>query len=250
MNAPNLSAKARLAMVFFAVLLIGVRVTAVETFVLVHGALAGGYSFKKLEGLLRAEGHQVWRPTLTGLGERVHLASRDIDLETHIQDIVNVLLWEDLHDVVLVGRSYGGMVITGVTDRIPDRIKRVVYLDAFLPQDGESLLDISWTQVPVEEDGFIRPAVLKRVSKSPPHLVAQPGKTFTQKISLHNQAAAGRIPTAYILTVDAGKKPENDDFFRYAERARARGWTVLTMEADHNPELSRPQELARLLTHP
>jgi pimeloyl-ACP methyl ester carboxylesterase len=250
MNLRKLSVMVRLAAGLLAVGAPAARAAAAETFVLVHGALGGGYGFKKLDSLLQAEGHRVWRPTLTGLGERAHLASRDIDLETHIQDIVNVILWEELRDVVLVGRSYGGMVITGVANRVPDRIKRVVYLDAFLPQDGESLLDISRTQVPVEEDGFVRPAILKRASKTQPHLVAQPGKTFTQKISLRNQEVASRIPATYILTVAAGKKPEDDEFFRHAERARARGWKILTMEADHNPELSRPEELARLLTHP
>lgn len=250
MNLRKLFAMARLVAGLLAVGVFAPRTAAAETFVLVHGALGGGYGFKKLEPLLQTGGHQVWRPTLTGLGERTHLAGREIDLETHIQDIVNVILWEELRDVVLVGRSYGGMVITGVADRVPDRIKRVVYLDAFLPQDGESLLDISWAQVPIEDDGFVRPAILKRASKTPPHLVAQPGKTFTQKISLRNREVAGRIPTTYVLTVAAGKKPEEDEFFRYAERARSRGWKILTMEADHNPELSRPEELARLLTNP
>ena len=97
------------------------------TYVIVHGAWGGGWDWKHVDQLLTADGHKVYRPTLTGQGERSHLASTNIDLDTHIQDIVNVIVWEDLHNVVLIGHSYGGMVITGVADRAPDRIRRLVY---------------------------------------------------------------------------------------------------------------------------
>ena len=103
------------------------------TCVLVHGAWGGGWDWKHVDALLTADGYQVYRPTLTGQGEHSNLASTNMDLDTHIQDIVNVILWEDLHDVVLVGHSYGGMVITGVADRVPGRIRRLVYVDALLP---------------------------------------------------------------------------------------------------------------------
>lgn len=220
-----------------------------DTFVYVHGAWNGGFGLKKIEQLLRAQGHRVYRPTLTGQGERVHLASPDITLDTHIQDIVNVILWEDLRDVVLVGRSYGGMVISGVIDRVPDRIKRAIYIDAFLPDDGESVLDIAKSKVTIQEDGFILPRRWK-AGQTPPHMVPQPGKTFSQKISLKHQDATARIPTTYLLTVEAGKSPQDDEFFKFSERARSRGWKVLTMEADHGPENSRPDELLPLLTNP
>jgi len=108
------------------------------TYVIVHGAWGGGWAFKEVDRLLTADGHKVYRPTLTGQGEKVHLAGTNIDLNTHITDIVNVILWEDLHDVVLVGHSYGGMVVTGVADRVPERIKHLIYLDAFVPEDGEN----------------------------------------------------------------------------------------------------------------
>jgi hypothetical protein len=111
--------------------------------VLVHGAWGGGWAWKRVTPLLRAQGHEVFTPTLTGLGERVHLASPAVNLDTHIQDIVNVLLYEDLRDVVLVGHSYGGMVITGVLDRVPERLAHVVHLDAEVPRDGESEFDVS-----------------------------------------------------------------------------------------------------------
>jgi pimeloyl-ACP methyl ester carboxylesterase len=104
------------------------------TCVIVHGAWGGGWDWKHVDQLLTADGCNVYRPTLTGQGEHSNLASTNIDLDTHIQDIVNVIVWEDLHDVVLVGHSYGGMVITGVADRVPCRILRLVYVDALLPE--------------------------------------------------------------------------------------------------------------------
>src|SRR5512138_2664893 len=112
------------------------------TIVIVHGAWGGAWAFKRVEAMLRDKGYNVYRPQLTGLGDRVHLARPDIGLSTHIEDVVNMILFEDLHDITLVGHSYGGMVITGVADRVPDRIKRLVYLDALLPDSGESLMSI------------------------------------------------------------------------------------------------------------
>ena len=111
------------------------------TFVLVHGGGHGGWCYEKVARLLRRAGHDVYTPTLTGLGERKHLLGADTDLSTHITDIVNTLIYEDLHDVILVGHSYGGMVITGVADRQADRIRELVYLDAAHPADGQSLVD-------------------------------------------------------------------------------------------------------------
>src|SRR3954467_10478415 len=110
--------------------------------VVVHGAWAGGWQFKRVAPYLEAKGWHVYRPSLSGLGEHFNTASPNIGLATHIDDIVNLILFEDLHDVILLGHSYGGMVITGVVDRIPDRISRLIYLDAFLPEDGESVMTI------------------------------------------------------------------------------------------------------------
>ncbi len=112
------------------------------TFLFVHGAFVGGWSWKKVNALLRAAGHEVYTPTLTGLGERVHLLNPDIDLETHIQDILEVISYEDLAGVILVGHSYSGLVIASVADRVPQRLAHLVYLDAFIPQDGQSALDL------------------------------------------------------------------------------------------------------------
>ena len=106
------------------------------TFVVAHGAWSSGWAWKKMRPLLRAAGHEIFTPSYTGLGERSHLSSPDLTLETHIQDIANVLFYEDLTDVVLIGHSYGGMVATGVADRASERIRQVIYLDAFVPRDG------------------------------------------------------------------------------------------------------------------
>src|ERR1700722_11132565 len=112
------------------------------TYVLVHGAWHGGWCFARVAELLRARGDRVFTPTMTGLGERVHLAHPGITLDDHVTDIVNVLRFEDLRDVVLLGHSYGGFVISGVVEAVPERIAALVFLDAFVPQDGESLADL------------------------------------------------------------------------------------------------------------
>src|ERR1051326_5160571 len=170
------------------------------TFVIVHGAWAGGWEWKKLGNALIADGHTVYRPTLTGQGERFHLASPDVDLKLHIQDIVNFIEWEDLRDIVLVGHSYGGMVITGVVDQLHDRIKHVIYLDAFLPEDGESAQAVSGRSPRPSTNGFL--SLGDQTGKPVPHIVPQSEKTFTQPISLHHQDVARKVPTTYILTVD------------------------------------------------
>ena len=217
------------------------------TFVLVHGAFAGGWEWKKLGEALQRDGHTVYRPTLTGQGERSHLASRDVDLNLHIKDIVNFILWEDLHDIVLVGHSYGGMVITGVVDQVPDRIKHVIYVDAGLPEDGECMFEAvgNGQKPPSSPDGFLRFPNMKMTSV--PHVVPQSEKTFSQPISLHNQKVAQKVPTTFILTVDKGTDPKLDGFYRSYERAKARGWKTVVMEGDHIVHLTQTNALAQLL---
>src|SRR5215216_685594 len=111
------------------------------TYVLVHGAWGGSYGFRQVRRLLQQAGHEVFTPSLTGQGERSHLASPAINLSTHIQDVVNAIWCEDLTDIVLVGHSYGGMVVSGVADKIPERIQHIVFLDALQPADAQSLYD-------------------------------------------------------------------------------------------------------------
>jgi pimeloyl-ACP methyl ester carboxylesterase len=219
-----------------------------STYVIVHGAWGGGWDWKNVGDLLTADDNTVYRPTLTGLGERCNLSSTNIDLSTHIQDIVNVILWENLHDVVLVGHSYGGMIITGVADRVPDRIKRMVYIDALVPENGETvdMIRVHKTNDPPVVDGFIIPKWVVGNSP-PPHDVPQSVKTILEPITLTNQAVAGKLPTFYILTVEKGQAPEQDDFYRFYLRAQARGWPVHIMEGNHIVERSNPKEVARLL---
>jgi pimeloyl-ACP methyl ester carboxylesterase len=216
------------------------------TVVIVHGAWGAGYEWKEVGKRLRAEGFDVYRPTMTGMGERAHLSSPDIDLETHIMDVVNTILFEDLHNVVLIGHSYGGMVITGVADRVPDRMKKIVYVDAFLPDNGQSANDTLGGPGIPPKDGFVFP-MWNPAPSPPPHAMPQPAKTFSQQIKLEHQDAVAKIPTTYLLTVDPGKKPEEDMFFRFSEKARARDWKVITMESDHVPQFSRIPEIVSLL---
>ena len=218
------------------------------TIVIVHGAWGGAWAFRKVDAELREKGYNVYRPQLTGLGERVHLTRPDIGLSTHIDDVVNMILYEDLHDITLVGHSYGGMVITGVADRVPDRIKRLVYVDALLPNDGESLLSILGTsdfiKSMIKGDYIVPPWV--KPDQPPPHDVPQPLKTFNEPIVLKNPAAR-KLPATYILTVEKGKEAKDDDFYSQSLRAKERGWPVLQLTADHNPQWSATEAFVEML---
>ncbi len=217
-------------------------------YVIVHGAWGGSWAFKKTDSLLTAKGCQVYRPSLTGQGERVHLASAETGLSVHISDVVNMILYEDLKNVILVGHSYGGMVISGVADRIPERIQKMIYLDAFAPNDGESVKSIkgkNWTWVDtMVKDGYMVPPWL-----SPgkiPGDVPQALKTFTEPVVLKNKLTDS-ISKVYMLTVEKGKKPQEDDFYGQSLRALERKWAVVQLESDHNPQWSAVEVLAELL---
>jgi pimeloyl-ACP methyl ester carboxylesterase len=219
------------------------------TIVIVHGAWGGSWAFRRVDRLLREKGFDVYRPSLTGLGERVHLGSPDVGLGTHIEDVLNAIVFEDLRDIVLVGHSYGGMVITGVADRMPDRIRKLIYLDAYVPRDGENVMDNSTDprlpKIPiVVRDGFAVPPWLD--GQSGPRDVPQPMKTFTEPIVLR-AAAEKTIPAAYILMVETGQTAENAYFASGAERAKQYGWRVIQMAGDHNPQHNAPQALADIL---
>jgi pimeloyl-ACP methyl ester carboxylesterase len=218
-------------------------------FVIVHGAWGGSWAFKKVDSLMTEKNTVVYRPSLTGQGERVHLASLEVGLKTHINDVVNMILFEDLHNVVLVGHSYGGMVITGVADSVGSRISRLVYLDAMVPESGESVMTAHGGNADrfrnSAVNGFLVPAWVP-AGKLPPKDVPHPLKTFTDTLIL-KRPAGNNIPATYILTVAKGVKPENDDFARHAERAKKRGWQMMHMEADHNPQWSAPEVLADML---
>ena len=222
------------------------------TIVLVHGAFGGGWGFKGVANRLAADGYTVYRPTLTGQGERVHLASPSVDLNTHIADVVNLIRFEDLHDVVLIGHSYGGMVVTGVVDAVPGRIARVVYLDAFLPLDGESAVQevahLRHRAGPTHPDatGYLRPTWVS-ATQPLPHDVPQPGATFTQPIGLHASPRLSGKPTTYVLYVPPGKPLDYAKFYFFYQRAKSFGWPVTTLGSDHNAQWSHPAELTRLI---
>ena len=166
---------------------------------LVHGAWAGGWAWSRLADRLIRKGHRVHVPTLTGLGERSHLASFDVNLSPHVQDIVNEILWKASSEVVLVGASYGGMVITGAAERIGERIAAMCYVDAFIPADGQSFADITgWhptdkmTAPPeMPRDGFATEADYAWVVRRSP---TQPSATLTERLKVTGTGAYQRVP--------------------------------------------------------
>jgi pimeloyl-ACP methyl ester carboxylesterase len=221
-------------------------------FVVAHGAWSAGWGWKKMHLLMTARGHRLITPTYTGLGERAHLASPNIDLETHIADILGVLEMEDLTNVNLIGHSYGGMVATGVADRARARIAKLIYLDAFAPENGDSVMDILPESARAlrqsSPDGFI-PA-----GPMPPDTpvedrawcdlrrLPQPAKTFAQKLNLQNGPLT--LPRHYIYCT---RIPPDDRFRRFYERAQREGWGTDTIDASHNPHITCPQVLAEML---
>jgi len=220
------------------------------TFVVVHGATAGGWEWKRTGKFLTDDGHTVYRATLTGLGEREHLNNADIDLQTHINDVVNLILYEDLHDVVLTGHSYGGMVITGVMDRIPDRIRHVVFLDAAVPDDGMTLWQLFGSDGPNNpdwfKDGFMQVPWVKP-GTPPPHSVKQSTKCFSQPVSYKNPAALA-LPVTYVAFVPKDQKAEERaKTDKSWQRAVARGWTIRTFPGGHVAQQEDPRGVATLI---
>ncbi len=227
------------------------------TFVLVHGAWSGGWMWRYTRRLLAAHGHEVYTPTLTGLGERSHLASPSVDLTTHITDVVNVPECEELRDVVLVGHSYGGIVVTAVADRAAERVAQMIYLDAFVPDDGQALADIvpqvlgmreGWLIPPlprtalgrIEAGGLPADDIWRLVNRRGP----QPLKTFTEPVRLTNPDAPG-LARSYIYCAD---KEREDAFTHFARRFAADPhWRTYEIMTDHYPMLTTPHELTDLL---
>ena len=220
------------------------------TFLICHGAWGGGRAWRKVRPLLAQAGHNIFTPTYTGLGERAHLAHPLVDLETHIQDVLGVIECEDLRDIVLVGHSYGGMVATGVADRVPERLAQLVYLDAFVPQNGQSLSDLTGGGGPELVAGWL----LAPMDAAPDTALAdlefgrtrrhhQPVRCFIQK--LHLIHAAPSCPRTYIHCT---KKGEHDSFRQFADRfATDPAWRFLRMDASHSPNTTAPDALAALL---
>ena len=238
------------------------------TFVLVHPAWFGGWCWKKVAPLLRERGYDVYTPTLTGLGDRAHLARPEIGLNIHIEDVANLLKSEDLAGVILVGNSSGGMVITGVADQAPELIAHIVYLDAFVPQDGQSMLDIMPPDGRPPMEALVRNEgqgwLLPRLAPPPwekfvpeawritdeadlrwilPRLCPTPFGHFKEPVHRRN-AAAEKLPRTYIRCVQW----PNAVFDRYAEAARQTpGWRYRELATSHIPYITHPNQLADLL---
>src|SRR5437660_2867783 len=185
------------------------------TFVLVHGAWHGGWCWQKVIPFLEAAGHEVYAPSLTGLAERASELSPDVGLDTHIQDLVGLLSEKNLHGVILVGHSYGGMVITGVVDRVPERIAHLVYLDTFVPRDGESMANVSWIvswilRKQVRDGWRVDPPGTFGVTQEPDlswvrsKVTPQSMKTFEQPLRLKNPVIVSAKPRTHITCTDVG----------------------------------------------
>jgi pimeloyl-ACP methyl ester carboxylesterase len=229
------------------------------TFLICHGAWSAGWAWRKVRPLLRAAGHDVFTPTYTGLGERAHLVSRAVNLDTHIADILGVIDCEDLRDIVLVGHSYGGMVATGVADRARGRIARLVYLDAFVPDHGQSLLDLQSAEVcgRMREaarsggDGWLVPPNPTPPDTAPedvawisPRRRWQPIGCFEQPLLLESPAA-GPPPRSYIYCT---RLPPGDPFGQFARLFRSDpAWQFIELDASHSPNVTAPDALVRIL---
>jgi pimeloyl-ACP methyl ester carboxylesterase len=231
--------------------------TTAKTFVLVHGAWHGGWCWRRVADVLGRQGHKVFTPTLTGLGERSHLMSRDINLDTHITDVVNVFLWEDLKDVVLVGHSYGGWVISGVAERVLPRIGSIVFLDAFMPADGTRGLE---NTSEFSRKGILLALEKGEVSRPSPtaasfsvnekdrawvdaKVTPQPVGVALQPIRL----TGARDRVAKKTYVRAAAYPQ-DIFDRYLAICKAdKSWRTFEIPCGHDIMVDMPEELAGVL---
>jgi pimeloyl-ACP methyl ester carboxylesterase len=220
-------------------------------FVLVHGSCHGGWCWKKVISLLSKHSHKVYTPTLTGLGERTHLVSRDIGLDTHILDIVQVLEYENLNEVILVGHSYGGLVIEGVAEKLPERIRRLVYLDAYIPQDNKSAFDIIPGLETIHKEGALKeqgrgwlvasytPEEFDDIKWMNPRLSPMPWHTHDQPLRITNPKAKV-LPKSYICCTEFG----NAQF--KAQKSPA-DWDYHELMKGHDVMITAPKELVQLL---
>ncbi|AIA08444.1 alpha/beta fold hydrolase [Streptomyces noursei] len=227
------------------------------TFVLVHGAWSGAHDFRRVRDLLQRAGHQVFTPSLTGIGERAHLASPQVGLTTHITDVVNCIRYEDLRDIVLLGFSYGGCVITGALEHVADRVRHLVYLDAFVPVDGEAagvpggathprLTDLgdAWL-VPPPLREFEDPEVgaWATARRTP-----QPIGTFTEPVRLARPPEAYPCTRTYVKATGEPRPEPPGPFWTVADRvAKSPDWHYREIATNHQIPSNRPEELAALL---
>ena len=237
---------------------------AMSNFVLVHGAFEGGWCFSRVAKRLRSAGHEVYTPTLTGCGERFHLLSREVNLDLHIEDVCAVLRYEQLWEVVLVGHSSGGTVVTGVADRQRDRIKRIVYLDASAPVNGQAASGAfaEGTAGKLEEmsasDGWLLPPLpVSAVGVTDPHDVEllenlrhpHPMRTLVDPLRLEHGDT--KLPRSYVVCT----KHEGlvamfgvDPLAPFVERARREAWDMHEIEAGHEVMLIDPSATAAVIS--
>ena len=230
------------------------------TFVLVHGAWHGGWCWARVAPRLRDAGHTVFTPTMTGFGERSHLLTPENGLELNVADIANVLLWEDLSDVILVGASYAGMVTTSVADRMPERIAALVYQNAFIAEDGVAQNDLlpGWRREMIEKELAEDPDAWRMPPPDPklfgvtdPNDIAwiaakmtvQPAKTFQDKARI----TGGHKAITSRTYIRATGYP-NSTFDRYVEeRSDDPGWRVEVLDTSHDAMITAPDDIVRIL---
>ena len=222
------------------------------TFVLVHGAWHGSWCWKRVRKALQLQGHEVFTPTLTGVGERTHLLAPEVTLQTHIQDLLNLIRFEELDDFVLCGHSYGGMVVSGVADRIPEGIRSLLFLDAFVPETGQCLEDFApiseeqlvdgWKCRPISAESFgVNPSDRAWVDAQ---CTLQSRACFSQRLPLSGSLA--RIKRiAYLYA--AGWAGDASPFFPFYEKARARGWNTRRIDCGHDVMIDEPDAVMQML---
>jgi pimeloyl-ACP methyl ester carboxylesterase len=231
--------------------------TNAKTFVLVHGAWHGGWCWRRVSDQLEKKGHKVFTPTMTGLGERSHLLSKDIHLDTHVTDIVNVIKWEGLKDIVLVGHSYGGIIISGVADQQHDKIASIVFLDAFVPENGDSLLEKASQAARDGMNAAIQkgdagmkpiPAAVFRVNEKDRAWVdaqctPQPVATLTDKAKV----AGGRDKIAKRAYIRAKGYPSVPFDAAHDKLKAAGGWRIYELPSGHDVMVDMPDRLTEIL---
>lgn len=227
-----------------------------KTFLVCHGAWSAGWAWKKMHPLMQAAGHRLVTPSYTGLGDRAHLATPSIDLNSHIEDMLAVIKYEDLRDIVLVGHSYGGMVATGVADRARDKVRQLVYIDAFVPNDGQSLFDLNeggraplqktaregdgWRVPPMQTPPDTSAADVEWLSARRVHM---PIKCFETPLKLQNGPLA--LPRSYIY---ATRITPADTFGPFARMTKSDpAWNYYEIDASHSPNVTAPEALMGLL---
>lgn len=228
------------------------------TFVLVHGTGHGGWCWQKVAPILRAAGSTVYAPTLTGVGDRSHLSECGVNLTTHITDVSNLLFFEDLDDVVLVGHSYAGMVITGVAAAAPERLKQLIYLDAYVPEDGQSEMELWPSDMRAEIESGAEDGDGRRPPPSPEmmgitdptmadwvrrRVTPHPMATYTEAVP-KGDARSASLPRAYIACTEG---PLTSLFGPFADKARTAGWVVREIATGHNAVLTAPEAVAKHL---